>query len=102
TYERREGETPEELFRRSSEERHVRKFIERLSRVMGQSLTGRWICKLEFQRGGWVHWHLIIVGCSSIPHRRLAKAWSHGHVWVQRCTKARVKYFAKYIAKGGN
>lgn len=100
TYRRDEYQTPRDLYHAASQDRHVRRFIERLSLVLGESLTGRWICKLEFQRGGWVHWHLILVGVEHIDHTMLTQIWGHGFVWIDRVTPKRLRYVCKYIAKG--
>lgn len=99
TYSREEWGGPRELYRAASAERHVRRFIEGLSAYLGESLTGRWIRKMEFQRGGWVHWHLIILGVKRIDYVALSELWGFGHVWISRASRRRVSYFAKYLSK---
>jgi hypothetical protein len=101
TYKREEYADPQDLYRRSQEERHVRVFIGKLARHLGVSLSGKWLCKLEFQHGGWVHWHLMLVGFKHIPHEHLENLWGHGHVWIARADEAKIRYICKYISKDG-
>ena len=101
TYDRQNWSDAYELYRASAEERHVRLFIRRLGQYLGESLTGRWACKMEFQQEGWVHWHLVLLGVKRIPHEDLTELWGMGHVWIDRLKKKRVVYFAKYVAKLG-
>jgi hypothetical protein len=101
TYQREAWESPLELYRAAAEERHVRLFMRRLSAELGQSLSGRWLCKLEFQRGGWVHWHLVLLGVKRIDHALLHRAWGFGYVWVERLTPKCAAYVAKYVSKDG-
>lgn len=100
TYRRSDYSGPADLYRLSSEHRHVRRFIESLSRYLGQSLTSRWLCKLEFQRGGWVHYHIILLDVNCIDHSALSNIWGHGYVWINRLTSSRIRYACKYISKG--
>lgn len=100
TYQRNEYENPRDLYRQASEKKHVAEFIKRLARFLGESLTGRWICKMEFQEGGWVHWHLIVLGVSRIEHAALSSLWGFGHVWIKRMNRQSLRYMTKYVAKG--
>lgn len=101
TYDRSPYANALDLYRRQSEERHVRLFIRRLERHLSCKLTGKWFCKMEFQRGGWVHFHMIILGVSRVPHADLTELWSHGFLSVKRLTPKAVRYCTKYVAKGG-
>jgi|GEM_PF-6118368 len=101
TYRRGEYANPEDLLDRSSEERHVRRFMESLGKHLGENLSGRWVRKLEFQHGGWVHWHVILVGVTFIDHADLTRIWGHGFTYVNRINRKRVHYFAKYLCKPG-
>lgn len=100
TYRRDEYSGPIELYRRAAAEQHVALFMRRLSRRLGRSLKGKWICKLEFQEGGWVHFHLLILGVERIEHATLKEAWGHGFVWIKRLNKTNCMYLTKYVAKG--
>ncbi|MEL6310969.1 MAG: hypothetical protein AAFQ17_01165 [Pseudomonadota bacterium] len=100
TYDRTPYDSPLDLYRKQSEERHVRAFIRKLGNHLNDSLSGRWFCKMEFQKGGWVHFHLIMVDVGRIPHAKLAELWGHGFVSVKRLTPKAVRYCTKYLAKG--
>lgn len=100
TYQREHYDNPKELYQFASEKKHVAEFMKRLSRFLGEKLSGRWICKLEFQEGGWIHWHLILLGTTRIQHSELERLWGHGYVWIERMNSKNIKYMAKYVAKG--
>ena len=100
TYKRERYSDPRELYREASEKKHVAEFMKRLSRHLDESLSGRWICKMEFQEGGWVHWHIILLGISRIEHAELDRLWAHGHVWIKRMNRESRRYMTKYVAKG--
>lgn len=101
TYDRTPYGTPRDLYRAASEEKHVALFMRRLGRAIGANLTGRWICKLEFQRGGWVHFHIIVLGLRFIEHAKIQTAWRMGYVHVRRLTAKASRYLSKYVAKDG-
>lgn len=102
TYRPDDWATPQELFEAASRDRHVRAFIRRLSNITGEDLTGRWLCKMEFQQNGNVHWHLVVLGLKYVPHDALSHCWGHGYVWVNRLRAQRLRYLAKYISKAGD
>ena len=89
-------------YRAAQDEQHVPLFLRKVSRYLGESLTGRWICKLEFQKGGWPHFHLIILDVPKIPHEELKRMWNKGHVDVRRMSPKNIRYCTKYTAKGGD
>ncbi|MEM9418754.1 MAG: hypothetical protein AAGA25_06795 [Planctomycetota bacterium] len=68
---------------------------------MGRSLKGQWIRKAEFQHGGWLHYHIILLGLDFIPHAALKMCWPHGHIFVKRINTKVAGYMAKYQAKAG-
>ena len=82
TYDRDAYDSACDLYDRAQRERHVREFMRRLSRALGESVKGKWICKLEFQEGGWVHWHILLLGRAWLMYETLRYAWGRGHVWV--------------------
>ena len=90
-----------ELYRRQRERQDLTNFIERLQRRLGVSLAGKWFAKMEFQEGGWVHWHMIILGVERIEHAVLEDAWGWGFVWIERLSGKSVRYVCKYISKDG-
>ena len=89
-----------DLYRAQSERQHVAKFIKRLQRKLGRSLKGQWIRKMEFQGGGWVHWHLLIMGESFIPNKVIEDCWGHGFTKTKGLTRERCFYMTKYVTKG--
>lgn len=101
TYRRDEYDDARDLYLRQGERQDVPLFLRRLSRATGLDFKGKWLCKLEFQRGGWVHFHILLIGPEFIDHSVLERCWSFGHVWVKRMTKKNVFYLTKYVAKGG-
>ena len=102
TYDRSNYADGLDLYRDCQDGQHVPLFIRRLERRIGQSLRGKWICKAEFQTGGWLHFHLIILDIDRIDHSVCAEAWGHGFVWLKRLTPRRIRYTCKYVAKGGS
>jgi len=99
TYDRNNYKNPAQLYREQSEQRHIRLFIRRLSNYLGVSLNGKWIRKMEFQNGGWIHFHLIIDSPKYIPHEHLNMLWGFGYTWINVAKWSKVKYFCKYISK---
>lgn len=101
TYDRSAYANPQELFDKASEERHVRRFMESLGKFLGRSLAGKWLCKMEFQKGGWVHWHIIVLGFDYLEHADLTRLWGHGFVWVRKAVERDLRYTCKYFSKDG-
>lgn len=101
TYRRVPGEDARQLWRRQQEEKHVAMFMRRLSRALRADLRGKWLCKLEFQEDGYVHWHIILLGVGFFDVATLERCWGHGFVWIEPLTTERVKYVCKYVAKAG-
>jgi len=102
TYKRDEWESPLHLYREQREKRHFRNFVSRVSKYLNESTNGKWIRKIEFQRGGWIHFHLILDTNKTIPHLDLMSLWGYGHCWINRCTKARMNYLCKYVSKNND
>lgn len=100
TYRRDEYDDALDLYRIQSEQQHVPLFLRKVSRFLKQSLKGNWFCKMEFQKGGWVHWHIIILGVDKIPHAELTSMWGRGFVWIHRLNERRIRYCCKYVSKG--
>jgi hypothetical protein len=101
TYRREDWDDSQDCYRSAQEQQHVPLFLRKVSRFLGESLKSRWICKLEFQEGGWVHWHIIILDVNKIPHAELTRMWGRGHVWINRLSPGRIRYCCKYVCKGG-
>lgn len=101
TYRREEWSTPRDVWRAQSERQHVPLFMRRLGRALGENFSGRWLAKAEFQQGGWVHFHIVLLGVLRIDHELIERTWGHGYVWVSRLTQSRLRYACKYVAKAG-
>lgn len=76
-----------------------RYFMRDLRHTLGVSNLS-FIRKLEFQRNGWPHWHVILDYKKKIDHSRLLDLWSYGFVEIQRIKSKSLKYLFKYVAKG--
>lgn len=100
TYDRAPYEDALDLYRSQRERQHVAIFIRRLSKRLGVSLKGKWVRKMEFQEGGWVHWHLIILGERFIHNSVIEECWRHGHTKTKGLNKQRAFYLTKYVSKG--
>jgi hypothetical protein len=104
TYDRTDWpDGPESLYRASKRERHVGEFMRALARHAKVKTSGNWICKKEFQTGGWLHYHIILLGVSWIDARKLHAAWPRGRCEVQPLHERHCSYVSKvgkpYLAK---
>lgn len=66
------------------------KAIPRLIRRVAKDCTDfLWV--LEFHRGGWPHWHLLLEREQEgmIGHGVIANEWRYGHVWESRIMSAK-------------
>lgn len=99
TYDREGFEHPRDVYETAKRERHTARFIERLGELCGMSFAGKWICKMEFQSGGWLHWHILLEHGPKIDWRTILKAWNRGRVDIRHGTRRRIDYLAKYVAK---
>lgn len=100
TYKRDEYDGPEKLWRAAKEKRHFSRFIDRLERRLGRNLRGKWFAKIEFQEGGWLHWHVVLESKERIENSVLREVWGHGFVNVRKMTKIGARYVCKYVSKG--
>ncbi len=112
---------PMDLYYRSGEEQHVPLFLRKLERALSErdeygrlktdaydsqgralssfSMSGKWFCKLEFQKNGNIHFHLIILDAPNIPQDLMQSLWGRGHVWVKRLSPTNMRYCCKYVGK---
>lgn len=102
TYRRDDYDGPRDLYRKQADERHLRRFIEKLAKYLGHSLTAKWCAKMEFQTGGWVHWHLAVETTGFVKPGDWPRLWPHGFAKAQRLNRQRCNYFCKYFAKSGD
>ncbi len=81
----------------------LRRFLE-AGRNEGLWPRGCWWCwKLEFQRNGWAHWHLLIDRKARFGHLQLAtlsEIWGLGRVNCRRISTGSFGYQFKYVFKG--
>jgi hypothetical protein len=101
TYDRKPYREASDLWYQAQERQDVALFMRRLGRALGISLKGKWLCKLEFQEGGWVHWHLVLLDVEWVDADTLARCWGHGFTKAKALNKKRCFYLCKYVAKGG-
>ncbi len=94
-YEPDDPDAPEHLYDEAARLQHVNKFMKRLGDALGTKFTGKWIAKVEFQKGGWLHYHLILIGPSFIPHNTLLETWGHGACYVSAGTGRHAYYVSK-------
>ena len=99
TYKRDCYADPRDLYRCQSEQRHLREFVRRLAKYLGEGLTGKWCAKMEFQRGGWLHWHVVVETSKRVAPGDWPRLWPHGFGKAQRLNRVRCRYFCKYFAK---
>lgn len=82
---------------------HLRRFLE-AGRLAGLwDRKAYWCWKLEFQKNGWAHWHLIIDRTKKFTSDELSKIasiWSFGRVNVRRISNSKFGYQFKYAFKG--
>ena len=101
TYDRSKFVDALDCYRLASEHQHVALFMRKLSRALKRSFVGKWICKLEFQQGGWSHFHLLLLDVDFIDHELLTRCWGRGFTYVKPLNKKNTMYLTKYVAKGG-
>lgn len=81
----------------------MRRFLE-AGRIAGLWDRGCWWAwKLEFQRNGWAHWHLILDRVKKFTHaemRKVDEIWGLGRTNCRRISKSNFGYQFKYAFKG--
>lgn len=105
TYRRERFANAQDCFDRARSQKHVSRFMRKLGRLLGMDLRGKWLCKLEFQKAGWVHWHIVLCDVGFIPKhlfRQIFDTWGHGGIDVKPLTEENCKYLTKYVAKDGS
>lgn len=101
TYDRSNFASPRDLYARQAREQHVPMFMRRLKRALGvKSLKGKWMRKMEFQRGGWVHFHMVLLWPTTIDWKLIQECWGHGYIFVGRLDPdTHIGYLSKYLSK---
>lgn len=75
--------------------------LDNMSRHLKRKFPSAWfIWKLEYQKRGAIHYHLLVGGISYKKiYMFLAKYWKHGFYKCEKCNKDIVIYFCKYLSK---
>jgi len=94
-------EEPGKVFARIRKKKAIRGTLRKLDLA-----ERRWLWVLEFHRGGFPHWHLLIETDPGekgrIGHGRIARAWSEGIVWEDYIRdEAHKRAMAGYARKTG-
>lgn len=104
TYDRSRYVDAQDCFDQARARKHVSRFMRKLGVLLGVDLRGKWLCKLEFQREGWVHWHIVLVDVGKIPRDKFCQLyalWGRGSIDVKPLTEQNALYLMKYVAKDG-
>ena len=106
TYDPKQWTSAQECFDRARADKHVSRFMRKLARHLGaKTLKGKFICKLEFQKSGFVHWHILLLDVGFIKpvlFRQIYDLWGKGSVNVKPLTEENLNYLTKYVAKDGS
>ncbi len=102
TYDRKNYLDAQDCFDKSRAQKHVSRFMRKLGAAINCDLRGKWICKLEFQEGGWVHWHILLLDVGYIPQKIVLDIWGKGFIHLKQLNEANAMYLTKYVAKDGS
>jgi hypothetical protein len=105
TYDPKRWGSAQECFDRARAEKHVSRFMRKLAVLLGVDLKGKWLCKMEFQQSGFVHWHILLLGVgfiNPVQFRQIYDLWGKGSINVKPLTEENIKYLTKYVAKDGS
>lgn len=91
--------TPLEAYLAASD--HMRRFLYACRKAGLWSNKAKWCWKLEFQRNGWPHWHLLVEKRSRIDYKKLNELWNFGEFAtdVKRVNERGFSYNFKYAFK---
>ncbi|MBB5349871.1 hypothetical protein HNR46_000092 [Haloferula luteola] len=81
----------------------LRRFMESARRLGLWKRGVKWAWKLEFQRDGWAHWHLLIdrkAKFSIAEMETVDRIWGLGRTNCRRISKSEFGYQFKYAFKG--
>lgn len=99
-----ERPTPLEAWRFAQRNRSVSRAVKSFASWLGYNPTGLWFAKMELQKGGWPHWHLLVlvpaasVDAADVPLREFFNAhWKYGFSTTARWTAG--TYLTKYACK---
>lgn len=101
TIDRSKFASPVEAWRYIKRQKCIPRSIADFYGAHGLSGNGAWISKMELQRGGWPHWHCLLIVPEDLQLPRKGafdEFWEHGFSNV-RWRGGSVGYFTKYIVK---
>jgi hypothetical protein len=104
TYDPKQWGSAQECFDRARADKHVSRFMRKLGALLAVDLKGKWLCKMEFQASGFVHWHILLLGVgfiNPVQFNRIFSIWGKGSVNVKPLTPQNIRYLTKYVAKDG-
>ena len=78
---------------------HFKNFIKRLNYQL--NFKAKYICVIEFQRRGAVHYHLVFFNLPFVPKEKVESIWSHGFTRIEmpRNINDVSRYVGKYMSK---
>lgn len=83
---------------------HMRRFLDKCREAGLWSDDASWCWKLEFQRNGWPHWHLLVDRkrkMSKTEMRKVDELWAMDRTNCRRIAKSsKFGYLFKYVFKG--
>lgn len=83
--------------------KHLRRFRSRLAKLLDVDPSGvKWAWKLEFQRNGYPHWHLLYEYKDKLTYEELQlldELWKFGSTNVKRVEDETFYYLFKYMLK---
>lgn len=59
----------------------------------------RYFWKLEFQKSGWAHWHILLDYKRPVDINHIVRCWGNGDVDVKHCKDHKLPYLFKYLCK---
>lgn len=100
TFDRTGYASPIEAWRFAQRNRSVSRAVKSFASAVGYNASGLWFAKLELQKAGWPHWHLIVmVPAASVPASpALVKRLFNEH-WKYGFSTVRVWSRGDYLSK---
>lgn len=80
----------------------IRRFLNAARKENLWSTSARWCWKMEFQRDGWAHWHLLVDRTAKFTEAqltRIGELWALGRTNVERVQENDFLYTFKYAFK---
>jgi hypothetical protein len=100
TVDRKRYASPWEAYQSIRRRRVVPRAISAFGARWGLETNGQWFSKLELQRDGWPHWHVLLVVPHELRSSRSAMNEDWGEGFSNVIGTVSLRYLAKYVAKG--